>query len=234
MESDNFSKTILKGFIRFFTLTLFMLAVLFLAAGRLDWWEAWVYVGQGILVMLISRGLLIAKHPETALERATAGQNENVKSWDQILMPIMAIYLPISSWIVAGLDKRFSWTPDIPNNIQFVGLAWLLIGSSISIWAMLENRFFSSHVRIQTERGHTVISSGPYQFVRHPGYASGLISWVAAPVFFGSYWMIIPAILAIAISFLRTAKEDALLQEELPGYAEYSQKVRFRLIPGIW
>lgn len=234
MKTDTFAQTIWKGLFRLFILTLFMLAIMFLAAGRLDWWEAWVYVGQGMLVMLISRALLIAKHPETALERATAGQKENVKSWDRILMPLMAIYLPIVSWIVAGLDKRFSWTTDIPNGIQWIGLAALLAGTVFGTWAMLENPFFSSYVRIQTERGHTVINTGPYRFVRHPGYASGLVSWIAAPIFFGSYWMAIPSILAIIISFFRTAKEDEILQKELPGYLEYSQKVRRRLIPGIW
>jgi protein-S-isoprenylcysteine O-methyltransferase Ste14 len=225
---------LIKAFIRFFLLSIIMMFVLFLAAGRLDWWEGWVYIGQGFVVMLVSRGLLIAKNPDTALERAQAGKKEDVKSWDKILMPLTALYLPIISWVIAGLDVRFGWTPDIPDSIQLIGLAALLLGNAFGTWAMLENRFFSSHVRIQTDRGHTVINTGPYKFVRHPGYAGGLIAWIAAPVFFGSYWLAILTVLAIAAGILRTAKEDQVLQAELPGYQEYTQQVRYRLIPGIW
>ncbi len=99
---------------------------------------------------------------------------------------------------------------------------------------MLANRFFSSHVRIQTDRGHMVVNQGPYKYVRHPGYAGGLLSWVASPIFFSSYWVIIPTMLAITASVIRTSKEDQTLQEELPGYADYVREVKYRLLPGIW
>ena len=108
------------------------------------------------------------------------------------------------------------------------------LGSLVGSWAMFANRFFSSHVRIQTERGHTVISEGPYRVVRHPGYAGGLISWLAAPVFFSSYWVIIPMVLVLIASVIRTALEDQTLLVELPGYKDYARKVKYRLIPGIW
>jgi len=99
---------------------------------------------------------------------------------------------------------------------------------------MLANRFFSSHVRIQTERGHQVVDRGPYRIVRHPGYAGLLVTWVAAPLFFSSYWMLIPTVIAIAAGVWRAALEDHTLQEELPGYKEYARRVRYRLLPGIW
>jgi protein-S-isoprenylcysteine O-methyltransferase Ste14 len=107
-------------------------------------------------------------------------------------------------------------------------------GSAIGSWAMVVNDFFSSHVRIQAERGHVVIDQGPYQVVRHPGYAGGLISWVAAPFYFSSYWVAIPTILVMIASIIRTAKEDQYLIQELDGYADYASEVKYRLIPGIW
>ena len=223
-----------KTIIRFIVTILLMLSILFLAAGRLDWWEAWAYAANALIVLLSSRALLIMKNPDLALERLEAGQKENVKPWDKILMPLTALYLPLISWVVAGLDKRYAWSPDLPDTIQIIALVVIFLGSTIGTWAMLTNRFFSSHVRIQTDRGHIVVNSGPYRIVRHPGYAGGIISWIAAPVFFSSYWLIIPTLLAISGSILRTILEDGTLQEELPGYKEYARSVPYRLIPGIW
>lgn len=104
----------------------------------------------------------------------------------------------------------------------------------IGTWAMVVNRFFSSHVRIQADRGHTVVSAGPYRVVRHPGYAGGILAWIAAPVFFSSYWVTIPSVAVITLTIIRTALEDRTLKEELPGYSEYTERVRYRLVPGIW
>ena len=223
-----------KVIIRFIITILFMLGVLFLAGGSLNWWEAWAYAAMTMIVLLSSRAVLILKNPELAKERSEAGQKENVKPWDKILMPITAIYLPLISWVVVGLDKRFGWSPDLPDTVQVLGLVVIFLGSMIGTWAMITNRFFSSHVRIQTDRGHTVVNSGPYKVIRHPGYVGGILSWLAAPVFFSSYWIVIPTILAIIGAILRTALEDWTLQEELPGYEEYASTVRYRLIPGIW
>ncbi len=223
-----------KIILRFIFTTLFMLGILFLAGGSLNWWEAWAYAAMTIIVLLSSRAVLILKNPELAQERIQAGKKENVKPWDKILMPITAIYLPLISWVVAGLDKRFGWSPDLPDTIQVIALFVIILGSSIGTWAMITNQFFSSHVRIQTDRGHQVVNTGPYRFVRHPGYAGGLISWLAAPVFFSSYWIIIPTILAIMGSILRTALEDRTLLDELPGYEEFARRTRYRLVPGIW
>ena len=223
-----------QAIFRLFMLIVIMLLVLFLSAGRLDWWEAWAYGAQALLVLLVSRGIMILKNPDQALERAQAGKKENVKSWDRILMPLTALYGPLISWILAGLDVRFGWSPDLPDWIQVVALGVLVAGSLLGTWAMIANRFFSSHVRIQTDRGHNVVDSGPYRFVRHPGYAGGVISWLAAPIFFSSYWLAIPSFLMILANILRTYLEDRTLQQELSGYRDYTQRVRYRLIPGIW
>ncbi len=216
-----------------FTATL-MLAVLFIASGRIDWWEAWAYVGMSLVMLLGSRAALLLKNPDLAQERAAAGGRADVQPWDRYLMPIVAIYGPVVSWVVAGLDERFGWSPDLPDAIQLAALAVIALGSLIGVWAMLTNRFFSSHVRIQTDRGHTVVDTGPYRYVRHPGYAGGLLSWLAGPFFFSSYWVVLPTVVVILANLLRTTLEDRTLQAELPGYREYAQKVRYRLIPGLW
>ncbi|MDH4271351.1 MAG: isoprenylcysteine carboxylmethyltransferase family protein [Candidatus Aminicenantes bacterium] len=220
--------------LRFFVMALLLMAVLFLAAGKLDWWEGWAYVIQAFFVIVFSRAILILKNPDLARERAEAGKKENVKPWDRILMPTMSVFLPVVSLIVCGLDERFGWSSDLPDGIQLVALFLMFAGSMLGTWAMIANRFFSSQVRIQTERGHRVVSSGPYRVVRHPAYAGGVLSWIVSPVFFSSTWAAIPAILAIVVIITRTALEDRTLQAELPGYLDYARIVRFRLVPRIW
>jgi protein-S-isoprenylcysteine O-methyltransferase Ste14 len=223
-----------KGVMRLAFIVPIMLAVLLLSAGKLDWWEAWAYTGTGFLVLLGSRGFLIWKHPDLALERSQAPEKEDTKDWDRFLMPFTALFGPFLSWILAGLDVRFGWSPDLPNWIQIIALVVIQLGSLVGSWAMIANRFFSSQVRIQTDRGHHVIKDGPYKVVRHPGYAGGLLSWLAAPVFFSSWPLIIPSVIVMAASIYRTFLEDRTLQEELPGYKEYSEEVKYRLVPGVW
>jgi protein-S-isoprenylcysteine O-methyltransferase Ste14 len=220
--------------IRFVFTAVLTLAILFVAAGTLKWWVAWAYVAVTLAVLGVSRVLMIRKNPDLAIERAQAGAQEDTKSWDRGLVPVVAVYGPIVSWVVAGLDHRFGWSPPTPLGVQLVALFVLVAGSSISTWAMVENRFFSSHVRIQTDRGHSVVDTGPYRIVRHPGYAGGVLSWVAAPFFFGSWWVAVPTLLVIAAMLVRTALEDRTLQEELAGYKEYAKRVRYRLLPGVW
>ena len=149
-------------------------------------------------------------------------------------MPFTALIGPFISWIVAGLDQRFGWSPDLPDWIQIAALILIQLGSLLGTWAMVVNRYFSSQVRIQTDRGHTVVREGPYRIVRHPGYAGALLSWLAAPVFFSSLWVILPTVLVMIASLIRTALEDHTLREELPGYEEYTQQTKYRLVPGIW
>jgi len=177
---------------------------------------------------------MFIKNPDLARERAEAGQREGVKPWDKVLLPATAIYGPLVSWVIAGLDERFAWTPDLPDYVQVIALCVIFAGDMLGIWAMLVNRFFSSHVRIQTDRGHSVVSAGPYRVVRHPAYAGAILAWIAGPVFFSSYWVAIPSVIVIALTIIRTALEDRTLQEELPGYRQYAQSVRYRLVPGLW
>jgi len=219
---------------RFLFLGVFMFVVLFWAAGRLDWWEGWAYIVTSLLSLIVGRFYLIYTAPDQIVERMEAPKKENVKPWERILVPIIAMLGPMAAWIVAGLDVRYGWSPDLPLYIQIIALAVLFSGSMFSNWSMVVNRFYSSHVRIQTDRGHSVISSGPYSVMRHPGYAGDILAWIAVPFFFSSYWVAIPCITVIVAYIVRITLEDRTLQEELPGYKEYASRVRYRLLPGLW
>ncbi len=228
------SKIIMIVILRFLFTIILMLAVLFLSAGRLDWWEGWVYGGLTLVILIVSRVVMLLNDPDMITERMAAGQEENVKPWDKILVPVIALYLPLVTWIVAGLDARFGWSPDLPNGMQIAALFVYFAASMFSTWATFANRFFSSHVRIQADRGHSVVREGPYRFMRHPGYSGAIVAWLSTPIFFSSTWAWIPTILTVIGFVIRTALEDRTLQEELPGYVEYTQEVRYRLLPRIW
>jgi len=145
-----------------------------------------------------------------------------------------ALVLFLLHWSVAGLDQRFHWSDHIPLVGVVAGLAIVAIGVGFGIWPMLVNPFFSTAVRIQSDRGQQVITSGPYAIVRHPGYAGFVLALVASGMALNSLLSIIPAVIMVAVVARRTAIEDRMLQNELAGYPDYSAKVRFRLIPGVW
>jgi protein-S-isoprenylcysteine O-methyltransferase Ste14 len=136
-------------------------------------------------------------------------------------------------YIVAGLDTRFQWS-SMGIGLQWIGFVLLILGYVLPQLALTNNPFASGVVRIQKDRGHTVSSGGPYKFVRHPMYLGSLLADFGIPLFFGSYWALIPGAIMAALFIYRTEREDQTLQEELPGYKEYSQKVRYRLVPGVW
>lgn len=219
---------------RFAIIALLIPLVLFLAAGRVDWWQAWIYTILTVAVSLVSRYILFLKNPELIAERARFTQSEGMKDWDKRIVVLIAIVGPLAFMITAGLDKRYGWSPEVTLPVQLGALVVFLIGYAFATWALIVNKYFSSVVRIQTERGQTVVTAGPYRFVRHPGYSGGLVAWLASPLLLGALWSFIPAILVIVLYIVRTALEDRTLQNELPGYKEYAGRVRYRLLPGIW
>lgn len=205
---------------------------LFLSAGTLKWPMGWVQVGLLVIALLIQVGLLLPRNPELFVERSKL--QPGTKKWDILLTILGAVILPFAVWIVAGFDFRHHWSQGIPQNWMLYGGTIWLFGYCLILWAMAVNTFFSATVRIQSERSQQVVSSGPYAFIRHPGYAGMLIYLLITPLMLGSWWAFIPAGLGAAIIILRTALEDRMLQHELPGYADYASRVRFRLFPGIW
>jgi len=203
--------------------------VLFLAAGRLDWvwgWALWAIVA----VFLAAHPLiLIPINPELLAEREKGTQDKAVKAWDKWITALGGGVFPLASWVVAG-----QWTGRVPLVWHLGGLLVMILGYALFLWAMACNAFFAEGVRIQTERGHTVTSGGPYRYVRHPGYVGSILSQVATPFLLGSPWALIPSLATGALFVLRTYLEDKTLQAELPGYREYAQVTRYRLLPGVW
>ena len=210
--------------------------LLLLCGWDVDWWEAWVYSALIVAAGVLGRVWAERRHPGLLVERqrALSGDTSDVKPWDRVLAPLMAVSLSFPLAVVAGLDHRFGWSPELPIGLEILGLIMITLGYLFATWAMVENRFFSSMVRIQTDRGHSVCDTGPYRFVRHPGYAGNILPLPGIVLALGSLWTLIPAAVALVILFVRTALEDRALQEELPGYREYAGAVRYRLIPGIY
>jgi protein-S-isoprenylcysteine O-methyltransferase Ste14 len=207
-------------------------AFLFISAGRLDWTMAWVYIGALAVGVTVRTLILVRNNPELIVERTRT--KEDAKDWDRVLASLMAVVGPAFTWIVAGVDMRFAWSPGVPLLLQIAALAFAMLGDGLLTWAMTSNRFFSGVFRIQSDRGHTVATAGPYRAVRHPGYVGAMLFTLATPLVLGSLWALIPAGLTACIIVLRTALEDRTLQEELDGYRDYTRWVRHRLLPGIW
>jgi protein-S-isoprenylcysteine O-methyltransferase Ste14 len=205
-------------------------ALLFIPAGRLDWTLGWVYVGIVILFVVINWACLNRWNPELIGRRMRYGKG--TKHWDIVWTALFAPVM-IAVYVVAGLEARRG-VAGLPTVMWPLGLAIFGLGSVVLIWSMVVNPFFEKTVRIQTDQGHRVIESGPYAWVRHPGYV-GFASWIlATPLLLGSAWALIPGVLSVVGLLIRTALEDRTLRAELPGYPEYAARVRFRLIPGLW
>lgn len=198
-----------------------------------NWWEAWAYAAVSILGFVVSRLLAARRNPDLIQERSKFMQHENTASWDNLLAPLLSLG-GVFVLVVAGLDALFVWSAGFGLPWELLSLFLILISYVFSSYALIENRFFSGTVRIQAERGHQVISSGPYRWVRHPGYAGALVTFLAIPFLLDSAWAIIPALLLAIVLIIRTRLEDRYLQQELDGYREYAERVRYRLIPGIW
>ena len=217
------------------TLTyLLMPLVLLISASDLGWWQGWLYSVLIVAIGVGSRILAEKRHPGLMAERSRLGKDQNVKPWDKILAPLMAIGMTFPLFIVAGLDHRFGWSPEFPIELNILGFALIVLGYTFASWAIIENRFFSSMVRIQMDRKHVVCDTGPYKIVRHPGYAGNLLALPGIALALSSAWTIVPGFIAVVITVIRTWLEDRALQEELPGYKEYAGRVRYRLIPGIY
>ena len=220
--------------IRLLVVYLLIPLTLLICGGDLGWWQAWLYAVLILAAGIGGRMWAEQRHPGLLAERQNIENIQNAKAWDKVLAPLMAVSIGFPMVIVAGLDHRYNWSPEFPLWFIVVGFIFIAFGYAFASWALAENRFFSSVVRIQTDRGHVVCDSGPYRFVRHPGYAGNLLPLFGIVLALGSVWTLIPAAVASIITVIRTVLEDQTLQEELPGYRDYAQRVRYRLIPGIY
>ncbi len=197
------------------------------------WWEAWAYAVVNIFGFVISRYLAGRENPDLIKERGKFLKHANTEAWDKsfsLLLGVVGSLIPLT----AGLDARFGGTIHFVLGIRLLALALMIAGYAFGSYALLANRNFSGVVRIQSDRGHRVVTSGPYRWVRHPGYAGALLSYLATPFLLESLWTLVPALFALGILVARTAREDCTLQEKLEGYREYAGKVKYRLFPGVW
>jgi protein-S-isoprenylcysteine O-methyltransferase Ste14 len=217
--------------IKLFIGTFIFFIILFISAGRIDYWQGWIYVIIGLIMFFLSM-TVFRIDPELLNERSKPG--EGTKKWDKIILGL-SFLITISMYITAGLDSgRFHCSPDFHWSLYTLGITLTIAGQLFFLIAQKQNKFFSSTVRIQTNREHTVCDSGLYKTVRHPAYLGSIIQSSGFPLLFGSLWSIIPIGLMIILLITRTYLEDRTLQNELPGYSEYSNKTRFKIIPYVW
>ena len=202
----------------------------FMNASRLGWTLGWIYVGIVAATLAINLVCLRLWNPELIRRRMRVSKFS--KTWDKVWAVLFGVAM-IAIYVVAVIEAR-DRIPSAPGAAWLLGLAIFIPGWALAIWSMVVNPFFEKTVRIQTEHGHRVIDTGPYAYMRHPGYV-GFSGWMlSTPLLLASTWAFVPALISVVLLVMRTALEDRTLQKELPGYAEYAARVRFRLIPGVW
>jgi protein-S-isoprenylcysteine O-methyltransferase Ste14 len=230
-RSSDVTSGVIRRMIQVVFTFLIQAACLFLSSGRLDWIWAWAWLGVGAGILVFNTLVVMPKNLEMVAERGRV--KEDTKDWDKV-MSLLGVVGQLSIWIVAGLDARWGWSPPLHWVVHVVALLLVTLGYLMFSWAMMSNKFFSGVVRIQKDRGHTVETGGPYRYVRHPGYVGWIVLCLATSLALGSLWALTPAVLSVVLTVVRTALEDRTLREELPGYEEYAQRVRYRLLPGVW
>jgi len=223
METSYLIKHLVGSFLFF--------SILFICAGRLDYWQGVIYVAIG-LVMVALNYTVLRIDAELQIERSKPG--EGTKGWDKIILGF-SFLLTISMYVTAGLDSgRFHWSPDFNWSLWLLGSILTAAGQLLFLVAQKQNKFFSSTVRIQTNRKHLVCDTGLYKQVRHPAYLGLVIQALGFPLLFGSLWSILPIGILIILVITRTHLEDKTLKKELKGYPEYAKKTRFRILPYVW
>lgn len=216
--------------VRWFSLFMFLFAVAIFLPGGIGWTKGWVFLLVFLFLTVLSVPYLWRTNPEIFVARSEI--HAGTKGWDKvILLFLIASFLAILS--VAGLDSRFHWC-SVPMWLIVLGYVLLSIGMVGSVWVQGVNKFAEPGVRIQTERGHSVVDTGPYAIVRHPFYVAAFFLYVGFPLALGSFWALIPAAIASLVLVVRTALEDRMLYAELEGYKEYAGRVQCRLMPGVW
>jgi protein-S-isoprenylcysteine O-methyltransferase Ste14 len=230
-DRSDLADKIVKRFLQIGFQLLILAAALFVPSWRWDWGMAWAFLGVSAAALIVGGVGLLKINPRLVAERTQMG--EGTKDWDKVLTVLYGL-MGITTLLVSGLDMRFGWSGGVPRAVQLAALALFALGELFAFWAMWSNAFFATTVRIQGERGHAVATNGPYRYVRHPGYSGWLVCNIVPPLILDSLWAFIPAVLTVGIILVRTVLEDRTLQEELDGYAEYAQQVRYRLVPGIW
>ncbi len=205
--------------------------MLFACAGTFAWPAAWAYLGL-MTVMLAGYMVILGRHPDLVAERRRPPAD--AKRWDKPLVAVIGGVGPLALLLACGFDRRFHWSPQMSAAWNAAGLLLIGLGGALSNRAVAANRFFSAIIRIQRDRGHHVVDTGPYRLVRHPGYLASIVHMPGVALALGSLWALTIAAAIGVVVVVRTALEDRTLRAELEGYAEYAGRVRYRLLPGVW
>ena len=219
-----------KRLISVVILTFLMAALLFGSAGTLAWTRGWILQGITLLILLVNFLVLIRVNPEVIAARGKGGGG--TKTFDRILAVALGLSL-LAIPLVCGLDERFGWS-DLGTGWLIAGVVLYVLGSIPILWSMAVNKHLEQTVRIQTDRDHQVVQSGPYAIVRHPMYVGVIAQNVGTPLILASVWALAPVGFLLLTLLIRTALEDRTLHAELPGYPEFAKRTRYRLFPGLW
>jgi protein-S-isoprenylcysteine O-methyltransferase Ste14 len=220
-----------KAFIKGGVVFALLGGILIGGSGDAAWLEGWLFCAVMLAAQIVAFRTM-QRQPGLVAERSKL--QAGTKVWDKWILALLAFVLPLLAWIGAALDHRYRWSGHVPVALEVAGFALLILGTALMDWAVAVNRFFSATVRIQSERGHAVVSDGPYSHVRHPGYVGMALFALGTPLALGSWIAFAPTALTLATLVLRTALEDRTLRSELDGYLDYTRSVRARLVPHVW
>jgi protein-S-isoprenylcysteine O-methyltransferase Ste14 len=228
---DHDQRILLQARVRTILALPVLLGALFLTAGDLTWTAGWIY--SAILILSVTLPLYGPLQFDIGLIEERLKRRKDIEPWDKAFVALIGL-CSVAEMAIPGLDYRLHWSCPAPGWLMWFGAAGVALGTAGLTWAMQTNRFFSAYVRIQRDRQHHVITQGPYAFVRHPGYATWMVQGLSLPLLFGSWWTYVPVGLISLVFIVRTRLEDAMLHEKLEGYREYANRVRYRLLPGVW
>ncbi|MBU7009847.1 MAG: isoprenylcysteine carboxylmethyltransferase family protein [Theionarchaea archaeon] len=229
-KTNNEKHSVVKRMIQVWMILFFQIAILFAAAGSIEWVRAWIFVILQGGLLIVFGSVMLRVNPELIGQRSK--MKSDIEKYDKLFAIAYSPVLFVTP-AVAGLDFRFGWS-GMPFSSIGVGIPLATLGYLLIMWAMAVNTYFETGVRIQKDRGHQVCTKGPYQYVRHPGYVGMVLMYAGTPLILGSWWAFLPAGVVVPLLVIRTALEDRMLHNELTGYADYAQRVKYRLLPGVW
>jgi len=205
--------------------------VLFASAGRTDIPRVWLLLAVSLGCLFVGGLVVVWVSPEIINQRGE--KKRGTKWWDKVFLLAYAC-TAVSLVVVTGLDVGRFNGPGMGGRVAALGVVMHVCAAALFAWAMATNPHFEMTVRLQTERGHRVITTGPYRIVRHPGYVAGALLSVSVPLIVGSAYGLIPASVMVLLYLVRTELEDRTLRRELDGYQAYADKVRYRALPFAW
>ncbi|GAP13300.1 putative protein-S-isoprenylcysteine methyltransferase [Longilinea arvoryzae] len=226
-RSPDWRKLIFLTLARFLGGMALIAALFFGCAGRLDYWQAWAYLAMLAALMTATFVWLLRNEPDLLERRTHTRERDKTQKW---VIGVSGIVLTLL-FVLPGLDRRFAWS-QVPFWLALLGLALAIAGYGLYFWVIQANRFASRVIEVSA--GQKVIDSGPYAWVRHPMYLAILIFLIGTSFALASYWTLVPSLAMAPVLAVRAFDEEKTLRNELPGYVEYTQKVRWRLFPGVW